>query len=263
MAARAIWKAVLNAGPATVPVKMYSAVEDRAVHFNLLDAASETRVKQHMVNPETGKEVAKEEIRKGYEVDRGRFVILDPEDLQSVEPEPSRDITIVSFVPPEKITHQWYERPYYLGPDGDDQAYFALAEALEKQNREGFAKWVMRKKHYTGALRAADGYLMLITLRRADEVLSARDLPRPGGRAPDAREIKMAEQLIEVLADDFRPEDFRDEYRDRVLHYIEQKAKGQKPRLVSITEKKPAASLTDVLEASLKAAKQHKGKRVA
>jgi DNA end-binding protein Ku len=263
MAARAIWKAVLNVGPATVPVKLYSAVEDRAVHFNLLDAASETRVKQHMVDPETGAEVPKEEIRKGYQFAPGSFVILDPEDLQAVEPEASRDISVVSFVPPEVITHQWYERPYYLGPDGDDAAYFALAEALEKRNREGFAKWVMRKKHYTGALRAADGYLMLITLRKADEVLSAHDLPQPGGRAPDPREIKMAEQLIQVLEDEFRPEDFSDEYRERVLNYIEQKAKGQKPKLVSIKEKKPAASLTGVLEASLKAAKQQKGKRVA
>jgi DNA end-binding protein Ku len=263
MAARAIWKAVLHVGAATVPVKLYSAVEDRAVHFNILDAASETRVKQHMVDPETGKEIPKEEIRKGYQFEPGRFVILEAEDLAAVEPEASRDISVVSFVPPEVITHQWYERPYYLGPDGDDAAYFALAEALEKRNREGFAKWVMRKKHYTGALRAADGYLLLITLRKADEVLSARDLPQPGGRAPDPREIKMAEQLIQVLEDEFRAEDFRDDYRERVVNYIEQKAKGQKPKLVSIKEKKPAASLTDALAASLKAAKQQRGKRVA
>jgi DNA end-binding protein Ku len=244
---------------------MYSAVQDRTVHFNILDSKTETRVKQRMVNPASGKEVPKDQIQKGYEIERGRFVLLDDADLQAIEPEPSRDIEVVEFVPAGHITHQWYERPYYLGPDGDNNAYFALAEALEHRRREGFARWVMRKQRYIGALRAMDGYLMLITLRHSDEVLSVRDLPQPSGRALDQREIKMAQQLITVLEGEFRPQDFRDEYRGRVLHYIEQKAKGLKPKLVSIAEKRPAEqSLTDVLAASLKAARQQgRSKRVA
>ena len=265
MAARAIWKAVLNVGGAAVPVKMYSAVQDRAVHFNILESKTKTRVKQHMINPVSGKESPKEEIQKGYEIDRGRFVILDDADLEAVAPAPSRDIDVAEFVPAGQITHQWYERPYYLGPDGNDEAYFALADALDNRKREGFARWVMRGKHYIGALRPSEGYLMLITLRHSDEVLSARDLPQPGGRALDEREIKMAQQLIAALEDDFRPQDFHDEYRERVLNYIEQKAKGQKPKLVAITQKKPAEeSLTDVLAASLQAAReQGRRKRVA
>jgi DNA end-binding protein Ku len=160
--------------------------------------------------------------------------------------------------------HQWYERPYYLGPDGeDDDSYFALAEALHRRNSQGLAHWVMRGKQYVGALRERDGYLLLIRLRYVEEVLSARDLPAPGGRAPDPREIKMAEQLVSVLEDEFRPEDFRDEYRDRVMNYIEQKAKGQKPKLATMPSKPKPKSLTDMLEASLNAAKRGKGDRVA
>jgi DNA end-binding protein Ku len=264
MAARAIWKGVLRVGSAGIPVKLYSAIEDRAVHFHLLEQRTQDRVKQHMVDPDTREEVAKEEIRKGFEVDQDTFVILNDDEFSKVQPKPSRDIEIRHFVPSERIVHQWYERPYYLGPDEDEtKDYFALAAALEGQNREGIAHWVMRNKRYIGALRGHDGYLLLIKLRYADEVLSARDLPAPGGRAPDAREIAMAEQLIAALEDDFRPEDYRDEYRDRVLQYIESKAKGKKPKLAAMPAPKKAASLVDVLAASLETAKHGKGKRVA
>src|SRR5688572_28549599 len=127
MAARAIWKGELKIGTGKVPVKLYSGVVDRTVHFNILDDRQLMRVKQHMVSPDTGEEVASEEIQKGYEVEPGRFVILTAEELEALEPEPSRDIEITEFVPPEAISQQWYERPYYLGPDGDTKAYFALA----------------------------------------------------------------------------------------------------------------------------------------
>jgi DNA end-binding protein Ku len=264
MAARAIWKGVLHIGTADIPVKLYSAVEDQTVHFHLLEARTQSRVKQHMVDPDSGDEVAKEEIRKGFEVDENTFVILSDDELNKVQPEESRDIEIRHFVAPDRIVHQWYERPYYLGPDGENSKdYFALAAALEAQDREGIAHWVMRGKRYIGALRAREGYLLLIKLRYADEVLSARDLPAPGGRAPDDREIAMAEQLISALEGEFRPEEYRDEYRDRVLQYIESKAKGKKPKLAAMPAPKKTASLVDVLAASLDTAKRGKGKRVA
>jgi DNA end-binding protein Ku len=122
----------------------------------------------------------------------------------------------------------------------------------------------MRKKHYVGALCSRDGYLLLITLRHADEVLSARDLPAPPGKPPEEREIKMAEQLVAALEDEFRPEDYSDDYRDRVLKYIEAKAKGRKPKLETIAKPQATKSLTDALAASLKAAsKTKKEKAVA
>lgn len=263
MSARAIWAGSLTLGSETVPVKLYSAVQDQGVHFHLLEKKTQERVKQHMVNPETNKEVPPAEIRKGYEVQPGRFVVIDSEELQELEPKESREIRISRFLPEASVVHQWYERPYYLGPDGDDPAYFAFAEALGNTKREGLAHWVMRKKEYNGALRARDGYLVLITLRHAEEVVTAQDIPAVTGRAPDAREIQMAEQLVSVLADDFRPEDFRDEYRERVRELIATKAKGQKPKLQVIPKKKAAASLLDMLSASLNTAKQRQGGKVA
>src|ERR1041385_5697025 len=144
MAGRAIWKGELKAGSARVPVKLYSAVVDRTVRFHILDDRHLQRVKQHMVTAESGDEVGNKEIKKGYEIEPGKFVILTDEDLASLEPKPSRDISITEFVPPDSINQQWYDRPYYLGPNGDQESYFALAEALENRDREGIARWVMR-----------------------------------------------------------------------------------------------------------------------
>jgi DNA end-binding protein Ku len=264
MAARAIWKGALALGRNAIPVKLYSAVEDRTVRFHLLERRTHERVKQHMVN-QAGSEVDKEEIRKGFEIQPDTFVILSTEDLESVTPEPSRDIEVPHFLPEGRIPPQFYERPYYLGPDGDARSYFALAEAMAHKEREGLARWVMRGKHYRGALRSRDGYLLLITLRSNEEVLSARELPAPPGKAPDKREIAMAEQLVAALTGEFRAEDYSDEYRERVLQYIKAKAKGRKPKLQAIRAPKEAGSLTDLLAASLKPAARstRKEKRVA
>src|SRR5579885_2191726 len=174
MAARAIWSGALKIGSKRLPVKLYSAVEDQSIHFHLLDAKTKSRVKQHMINPETGEEVAREDIRKGYEVDRGAFVLLEDEELESLEPKASKDMDITRFVPADAISHVWYERPYYLGPDGDSADYFALAQALKNENKEAVAQWVMRGKSYAGALRVNGDYLVLITLHHAEEVLSDR-----------------------------------------------------------------------------------------
>ena len=119
MAARAIWKGDLKLGSTSVPVKLYSAVQDQTVRFHILDVKSKHRVKQHMVDAESGEEVPNEEIQKGFEVDPGTFVILDEKELASLEPEASRAIKVEQFVPPKEIPPEYYDRPYYLGPDGD------------------------------------------------------------------------------------------------------------------------------------------------
>jgi DNA end-binding protein Ku len=261
MAARAIWKGELKIGSAKVPVKLYSAVSDRTVRFHILDDRQEMRVKQHMVNPDTGEEVEAAEIQKGYEIEPGRFVIVTEEDLAEVQPKPSRDIEITEFVPPEAISQQWYERPYYLAPDGDQKSYFALAEALTNREREGIAHWVMRNKSYVGALRAEGDYLMLITLRSAAEVISAKDLPKPAGREPTQKELAMAKQLISLLEGEFNAKDYQDEYRERVMEFIERKAKGKAPRLKAVKTKRKAGSLDSVLSRSIASLK--KGKRAA
>ena len=258
MAARAIWKGNLKLNSTSVPVKLYSAVKDQTVRFHVLDVKSKTRVKQHMIDPETGDEVSKEEIQKGFEVEPGTFVILDEKELASLEPEASRDIEVEQFVPPKEIPPEYYDRPYYLAPDGDAAAYFALAEALKNKDREGVVRWVMRKQVYLGALRAEDDHLVLLTLRNAEEVLSAQDLPRPAGRAPDKKEMNMARQLVELLKGEFDPKDYKDEYRARVMEFVEKKAKGHKPRLQLVKSKKKSTSLDKVLSKSIEALKKQK-----
>lgn len=257
MAARAMWKGVLRLDGAEVPVKLYSAIEPRAVQFRLLNRQDREPLKQHMVDPSSEEPVEYEDTRRGFPTDDGRVVILDPEELAELEPEPSRDIDLTRFVPMGAIDARWYDRPYWLGPDGDADAYFALAQAVADSGRAGVARWVMRKKEYIGALVAEDGYLMLVTLRHAGEVVSADELTAPTGRKLDARELKMAEQLVDALAGEFEPEQYHDEYRERVQELIEAKAKGKK--LPKKRAKKKAAadeSLAEILEKSLKATRK-------
>ena len=261
MAARAMWKGQLKIGTTKVPVKLYSAVQDRTVRFNILDDRHKMRVKQHMIDPDSGEEVPNEEIQKGYEIEPGRFVILTASDLEALQPAASRDIEIEEFVDQDEISQQWFERPYYLGPDDGDKEYFALAEALKNQEKEGVAHWVMRNKYYSGVLRSIDDYLYLFTLRDAKEVISADDLPKPAGAAPTQRELAMAKQLVEMLRGDFNAKDYKDEYRERVEKFIEQKAKGRAPRLQAVRTKRKSDNLDAALAKSLAALK--KGKRAA
>ncbi|HET7112953.1 MAG TPA: Ku protein [Pyrinomonadaceae bacterium] len=258
MAARAMWKGQLKIGTTKVPVKLYSAIQDRTVRFNILDDRHKMRVKQHMIDPDSGDEVPTEEIQKGYEIEPGRFVILTSSDLEALQPPPSRDIEIEEFVDQDKISQQWFDRPYYLGPDDGDKDYFALAEALNKQEKEGIAHWVMRNKYYAGVLRSIDDYLYLFTLKDAKEVISAADLPKPTGAAPTQKELAMAKQLVEMLRGDFNARDYKDEYRERVEKFIEQKARGRAPRLQAVRSKRKTASLDAALEKSIAALRKDK-----
>src|SRR5215218_5909709 len=258
MAARAIWKGQLKLGTTQVPVKLYSAVQDRTVRFHVLDDRQKKRVKQHMVDPDSGDEVPTEEIQKGYEIEPGRYVILTQEDLEKLQPPPSRDIEIVEFVPQTKISEQWYERPYYAGPDGEEKNYFALVEALKNKESEGIAHWVMRNKYYAGALRAVGDYLFLFTLRDANEVILADHLTKPSGAAPTQKELAMAKQLVEMLEGEFNPAEYKDEYRERVMEFVEKKAKGHAPRLKPVKAKPKTAALDSVLAKSIASLRKEK-----
>ncbi|MFB3905440.1 MAG: Ku protein [Acidobacteriota bacterium] len=242
-----------------LPVKLYSAVQDRTVHFRLLHKKDRQPVKQMMVNPNSGEEVPKERIRKGAEVEPGVFVLLDDEELNEAEPESSRTITIERFVPAGTISHQWFDRPYYLGPDGyDEKPYWNLVEAMERQGKDGIARWVMRNKNYAGALRIEQGYLMLIAVRFAQELVLAEDLEAPKGRDIEKNELTMAYQLVGAMVDEFEPEEFRDEFRDKVLKMVQAKAKGKKLKLVKPKKKAEEASLERALEASLAAVRKRR-----
>lgn len=250
--ARAIWKGVLRFDHASVPVKFYTAIEDRGIHLRLLDRRSHEPVKEKMVDAETGKVVAQADIRRAYPTGDDQLVLLEPEELEELQPEPSREIRITRFVESSGIAHQWYDRPYYLGPDDSEDAYFALAAALQAEGRQGLARWVMRDKEYVGALRAEGDYLMIFTLRHPGEVVLAESLAAPPGRELSAREIAMAKQLISAMeADDFDLTAFHDEYRERVLDLVHAKAAGKVIRFPRARRQARERSLEDLLEKSL------------
>ena len=254
--ARAIWKGRLVLGEHDLAVKMYSAVQDRTVHFRLLDKESLSPVKQRIVRKTDGKEVKKEERRKAFALDPERAVMLTSEELEELEPETSRDIELFRFIPPSLLGEQWYERPYYLGPDEkDEKSYFALAEALADQKVLGISRWVMRKKRYLGALTELDGYLMMVTLRRAEQVLAAPEVkPAP----VNDKELKLAERLVEEISGDFDPRLWQDEYHERVRKLIEAKARGKKIELPGPERKRAAGDLSEQLRQSLSSVQERR-----
>lgn len=255
MAARAIWIGVIRLDDLQVPVKLYSAVTDRTVHFRLLHRKDQAPVRQQLVNPDTDRIVPFSEALRAYTTDSGELVLLSKEELQSQAPQASRDIEILYFLDAREIDHRWYDRPYYLGPNGDDDAWQALAMALEGDDGTpvaGLARWTMRAKVYTGALRLYQGYPMLMTLRHAEEVVAVETLQAPSGKELDERELAMARQLISMLEAPFEPDAFRDEYRDRVMALIETKREGGKVQATPRERKAASSDLGDALEASLK-----------
>ncbi|PMR76609.1 Ku protein [Billgrantia endophytica] len=252
MPPRAMWKGVIRFDDADVPVKLYSAVQDRSVHFRLLHDKDRSPVKQAMINPDTDEVVPYRETQRAYPTDDGTLVLLSREELEALEPEPSRDIEMIRFLPPKAIDHRWYDRPYYLGPDGSDEDYCALIEALDHTGKEGLARWVMRKKAYIGALRLYRGVPMLISLRDNEQVIAMDALEPPGGKALDSKELDMARQLIDMLEAPFEPDSYRDEYRARVLELIEAKQRGDSVNITPIRRRKPSDDLSKALEASLK-----------
>jgi len=253
MPARAMWKGVVRFADVRVPVKLYAAVEDQVVHFRLLHASDHAPVKQALVNPHSEAVVPYGEARRAYVTEEKDLVMLSDADLATLEPEPSRDIEILQFLPSQAIDHRWYRRPYYLGPDdGGKEAFFALTEALATTGREGLARWVMRKKAYVGALRLHAGYPMLVALRHAEEIVAVEDLETPAGRPPDERELAMARQLIDMLAADFEPAEYHDEYRARVQELIATKARGDRVAAPPVPKPRPQEDLTRALQASLK-----------
>lgn len=259
MAARAMWKGTIKIARTELPVKLFAAVQDTGVHFRLLHKSDKEPVKQHMVNPDTDDIVESKEVKRGFIDDGGILVMLDDEELDELAPEGSRDIEVTRFVPRDSLSHGWYERPYWLAPDANKTSYYALADALEKQERIGIAHWVMRKKQYVGALVPENGYLTLVTLRHAGEVVEASELGAPGGRAIDKKEMKLADQLISALEGEWNPEDFKDEYRDRLMDFIEAKAGGKAPKVKKLRPKKESTrDLADLLSASLNQQKKER-----
>lgn len=250
--ARALWKGTLRFSDARVPVKLFSAVGDHTVRFRLLHGSDETPIEEHMINASTGEPVAYEDLRRGYELDDGVMVAFQKNELATLEPPPSRDIAISTFVDPTLISDAWYARPYFLAPDGNGDDYIALAQALANEEKEGLAHWTMRKKSYVGALRSEGDHLLLITLRHKEEVVQVAQKKNTRDRELSAKELTLAKQLVSTLEADFDPTVFHDEYNDRVLELIDAKSKGKVLKMPARPKKQAQPkSLEAALAASL------------
>ncbi|MAM56153.1 MAG: Ku protein [Salinicola sp.] len=250
MSARAVWKGVIGFGEERVPVKLYTAVSDRHVHFRLLDRRRRRPVHQAMIEPRSGKTVSRDDRHKAV-VGKQDRILFDTDELDELAPAPSRDIEVMHFLPPGTIDNQWYRRPYYLGPDGDESTFDAFAAALASSGREGLVHWVMRHKAYVGALRDHDGHPVLIILRHLDEVVDADALDPPGGAKLNDREVKMATDLVETYAADFEPATYQDEYRQRLGALVEAKRSGKRLKVKRRRRQESSDDIASSLEASL------------
>ena len=255
---RAMWKGNIVLGKVSVGVKLYSAIEDRSIKFRMLHKKDQAPVEQHIVRKDTREEVPSQDIRKAFSVSKDTAVILQPEDLEKLVPAESRDIAMLRFVDPHAIDDQWYDRPYYLGPDEDSESYYAFVQALADSKLTGIVRWVMRKKRYVGAVTAMGNCLALTTMRRADQILSFAGVEPSTRSTPAPSELKLAEQLIASISTDFDPALWKNDYRARLLEMIE--AKGQGKQLATVRVKKKAAppSLVASLKASIAAVREKK-----
>jgi DNA end-binding protein Ku len=264
---RAIWSGAISFGLVNIPVKLYSAVQRKTVRFHQLDQEDKQRIQQKRVNPRTGEEVPYENLVKGYEIGPDRYVVITPEELESIQPEKTRMIDIVSFVDLDQIDPIFYDHPYYLVPDtGADKAYRLLLDAMQEANKVALGRVVLRTKEYLVAIRPRDDVMTMETMLFADEVISPDKLderPSDGKAKTSQKELQMAQQLIDSLAEDFDPESYKDEYRERVLEMIERKAEGEEIVIEAPTEEpKEVPDLMAALEASIAGAKgQGGGKR--
>lgn len=260
--ARAIWSGSISFGLVNIPVKLYTAVSRKNVSFNQIDRRTGSRIKQKRVSALDGEEVPYEEIVKGYELPSGEYVTLDDDELASLDPEAQRTIDIEEFVDLVDIDPVYYDAAYYLVPDATTaKPYKLLATAMEESQKVGIARFVMRTKQYVAAVRPKDGKLLLSTMVYDDEVVRPEEI---GGFDAlekvdvSEREVGMAEQLIESLAQEFEPSKHRDTHREAVLELIERKAAGETELVAPVTA--PAADkvidLMAALEASVAAAKE-------
>jgi DNA end-binding protein Ku len=265
---RAIWSGSISFGLVSVPVKAFAAVRDHSIHFNQLERKTGSRINYKKVSEKTGKEVSGDDIESGYEISSGKYVVVEDEELEKLRPRTSRTIDISDFVDLHEIDPIYYERTYWLGPDGEaaERPYRLLLAAMEDEGKAGIGSVVMRKKQYLAAIRPLDGALAMSTMRFADEVIPQKDIDAlPGkGAKPEPKELKLASQIIGSLATDWDPKRYHDTYTEELKSLIEAKAKGKK---IVVEEEAPAESnvldLMQALEASLAAAKKGGGKKMA
>jgi DNA end-binding protein Ku len=253
MAGRTIWEGNIPFGAGDVPGKMHAAVKEEHIQFHLLHKRDHVQLKQQMICAYEKIPVPSDEQAKGFEVEEGKYLLVDPEELEQADPEASRMIEVHEFVKSEQIDPVFIERVYYLEPDVHVKGYNALAGAMGEMDVQGICTWTMRKRSYLGALQMRGKILRLNTLRYADEVILARSLELPKISLSE-KELKIGSDLINQLSAPFQPQKFQNEHQKKLQQLIDKKARGEKIVILRPRRLKPTTSdkLLQALEASLK-----------
>jgi DNA end-binding protein Ku len=264
---RPLWSGTISFGLVAIPIKLYNGVSKKNVAFNQLDDRSMSRIRLKKVSADTGEDVPDEHIVKGYEISKGRYVVVDPDELEPFIPAATRSIELQEFVDLDEIDPVYFDSQYIVAPDRTPKPYLLLARAMEAANKVAIGRFVMRGKQYVAALRAVDGVLVMSTMVYADEVVPTSAIDELATLADvevSDKEVLMAEALVDSLSAAFEPARYRDEYREQVLDLIERKAAGEQFEAPAIATSAPAVvDLMAALEASVKAAKAARGRHPA
>ena len=255
---RAMWKGSIAFGLVNIPVELYSATRDHRPRFRLLHAKDESPVHYQRVCESEGKPVAWEDLVKGFEYEKGQFVVLTKDDFKTAALEKTKTIDILDFVDPDQIDERYFETPYYLQPGkGADRSYALIREAIRDTGKVGIAKIILRDAQHLAAVEAIDDALVLTMMRFADELADLNEFRFPSASGIRPAELNMAKQLVETLSSDWQPERYADEYRDNLMKVIKAKLKGKSPRL----KERETPHQADVLDlmARLRASLEEKG----
>ena len=250
---RAIWTGSIGFGLVNVPVRMYSGIEEHDLHFHYVHEPDGSRIGYRKVCRVEDRPVPDEEIVKAFEFEKGEYVYMTDEDFEAAEADGGRTIDIRAFVPYEEIDPIYFERSYYLGPDKDGEKVYALfLNAMERSGLAGIAKFVMRDRQHLGCLRVREGVITLERMHFADEIRPVDEVA-PKNVKVEKQELDMAAKLIEHYSGAFKPEKFRDTYRDALCEIIEAKRKGEVIRAPEVEEREAPTDLMAALRASVEA----------
>lgn len=261
----AIWSGTVAFGLVTIPVKIYSALRSQEIRFHFLHKVDEGRIRNVRCCSLDGKEVAYEEIVRGYEYEKGRHVIVTDEDFARVNPEATQSIDIIEFVQVSEIDPIYFDTPYYLEPEKRGaHAYALLRETLRDAGKVGIARVVLRSREHLAALKPEGDALMLEVMRFDDEIVRQTDFKFPKREKPVVNEMKVAKMLIETMSAHFAPERFQDTYREQLLAMIQARAEGKEmPKHRARAAHREKGDLMEVLRRSLNRSKPVRGARVS
>jgi DNA end-binding protein Ku len=258
--ARALWKGSIAFGLVNIPVELYTAVRDSRPHFRMLHADDKSPIKFERVCAREGKPVAWEDLVKGYEYEKGRFVVLTKDDFKAAAVEKSRTVDIRNFVKGEEIDDRFFETSYYLAPQkGGERAYALLREAIRETGLVGIATIVMREAQHLAALEVKGDAMVLTMMRYAEELVDISEYSFPAATNIRKPELTMARTLVEQLADKWDPAQYTDEYRANLMKIIKAKMKGKTVELHETAEPR-SAEVVDLME-RLRQSLEGSGKR--